>query len=1026
MEFIKRDTKKHNRNGDLSIVSATTIISNGSTGGSGGNYLPAIDNGDGTYTVDLSQVTFNGNLISTGEVSAYGAGASSGTGGVTVYDGLDSEDSEVALSANQGRILKSLIDNIDVGDIDLSGYYNKTEIDNTLKKYSKTDHTHTIYADKEHSHSQYVDTTSVQTIKGTKTFEDSILIKNGSSILDSNEWGVLGVNPTGWNGLPTDGNSIGLGTGAVPVYIRTSGNIYHYIKDDKQSYTVLDSKNCWTYCTPISHNTDTTKHITATERTNWNSVYNDWNKVFTINSDGDLKIKVNVIGEKEISAFGAGTSTGGSSGVDIVDALTSTRTDAALSANQGKILKGLIDNFDFSGYYNKSELDALIAKKAPLSHTHSEYVPISNTAATFVTSNQTGVLNFKSTNTTSTGIRIYTNDTNRGGLWWSNDSGTYLYNANNGDSIGINDSGTPFYNNGATQYTLYHSGNCIPTDANRLVSLYGKAENNDMLDRPTTANVTFTDKSLRYYLATSAMTEGKPSSDSMIIHCGWDNTGWNAQLAIPSGNNKSMQWRNQGDGSTNTSATVWNSWKTILDTYNYSSYALPKSGGTMNTDARLVMQSNVTSGNYIGSSAWQIMAFSSAFQIKPAAYGTTNFSGGLSMNTNTISFNNNELLHTKNYSSYSLPISGGSLTGKLSTQTNAYYANDTWGINLCNSDIVGVNNIYFDDLAQNNGEGIQFARTNGNWDVLRAEDGVLKFATNKVLGGTTTDAYNILTSNGGKIDGALTVQSIVLQEINEINSINNYKLHLNYRVANDVSLCVGGGNVGVGYSTPSEKVDILNNKASTNTFVHTKRGDTGYGISFGVGAGGVNRGLYDDNLDRWIIYADSSGVNLSKNIWITQDAWANGLNLNRSVAGGGCAIAVWSAGTHIGNFGINGSKQFEFNNVTNGVAVTKFYVDGNGNVNASGEVTAHSDKRLKSNIKPLTVRGELNPVTYTKDGKQCIGFIADEVQELYSELVVVDNNSDEKYLSLNYAQLTAVLYAEIKELKERITKLENK
>ena len=48
-------------------------------------------------------------------------------------------------------------------------------------------------------------------------------------------------------------------------------------------------------------------------------------------------------------------------------------------------------------------------------------------------------------------------------------------------------------------------------------------------------------------------------------------------------------------------------------------------------------------------------------------------------------------------------------------------------------------------------------------------------------------------------------------------------------------------------------------------------------------------------------------------------------------------------------------------------------------VSASGEVTAHSDKRLKSNIKPLEVRGELNPVTYEKDGKECIGFIADEV-----------------------------------------------
>ena len=92
---------------------------------------------------------------------------------------------------------------------------------------------------------------------------------------------------------------------------------------------------------------------------------------------------------------------------------------------------------------------------------------------------------------------------------------------------------------------------------------------------------------------------------------------------------------------------------------------------------------------------------------------------------------------------------------------------------------------------------------------------------------------------------------------------------------------------------------------------------------------------------------------------------------------------------------------------------------------ASGEVTAHSDIRLKSNIKPLEVRGELNPVTYVKDGKECIGFIANEVKEIYPELVKEDE-SGEKYLSLNYAQLTAVLYAEIKELKKEIVELKKK
>ena len=84
-----------------------------------------------------------------------------------------------------------------------------------------------------------------------------------------------------------------------------------------------------------------------------------------------------------------------------------------------------------------------------------------------------------------------------------------------------------------------------------------------------------------------------------------------------------------------------------------------------------------------------------------------------------------------------------------------------------------------------------------------------------------------------------------------------------------------------------------------------------------------------------------------------------------------------------------------------------FYTDINvgGNVIANGEVTAYSDRRLKSNIKPLEDRGELMPVMFTMNGKDGIGFIAQDVQRLYPELV----NSNGEYLSLNYQQLTAVL-----------------
>ncbi len=59
--------------------------------------------------------------------------------------------------------------------------------------------------------------------------------------------------------------------------------------------------------------------------------------------NGELHCKLNFVGDLDVSAFG-GASGSGNPGVDLVDNLTSTRTDAALTANMGRHLKSLIDS----------------------------------------------------------------------------------------------------------------------------------------------------------------------------------------------------------------------------------------------------------------------------------------------------------------------------------------------------------------------------------------------------------------------------------------------------------------------------------------------------------------------------------------------------------------------------------------------------------------------------------------------------------------------------------------------------------
>lgn len=96
-----------------------------------------------------------------------------------------------------------------------------------------------------------------------------------------------------------------------------------------------------------------------------------------------------------------------------------------------------------------------------------------------------------------------------------------------------------------------------------------------------------------------------------------------------------------------------------------------------------------------------------------------------------------------------------------------------------------------------------------------------------------------------------------------------------------------------------------------------------------------------------------------------------------------------------------------------------------GNILATGEITAYSDKRLKSNIESLTYRGRLNPKSYIKDNKQSIGFIAQDVQELYPELVM-ETGGDNNYLSLNYSNITAVLSAQINTVEDEVTVLKRR
>ena len=75
----------------------------------------------------------------------------------------------------------------------------------------------------------------------------------------------------------------------------------------------------------------------------------------------------------------------------------------------------------------------------------------------------------------------------------------------------------------------------------------------------------------------------------------------------------------------------------------------------------------------------------------------------------------------------------------LTMANDRYYTSGQWGINMRNSDIIGVNSIYTNDVSETPTEAILFCRSNGNYDGIRAVNGELYFSDNVVR---TTQKYN--------------------------------------------------------------------------------------------------------------------------------------------------------------------------------------------------------------------------------------------------------------------------------------------
>lgn len=140
--------------------------------------------------------------------------------------------------------------------------------------------------------------------------------------------------------------------------------------------------------------------------------------------------------------------------------------------------------------------------------------------------------------------------------------------------------------------------------------------------RSTSANLAVTGLGgLRTFKATSSMTEGKPPvGDAHIIHLDWDNIdGYDAQIAVQ---NNSGQMAVRG-----MSNKIWQDWRIVLDSTNYTNYAAKKNA----YNSASVSNATITLGRSDGSTGTTLTVDNVAHATNADLAKNSNALGGSSL-----------------------------------------------------------------------------------------------------------------------------------------------------------------------------------------------------------------------------------------------------------------------------------------------------------------------------------------------------------------------------------------------------------
>ena len=426
-----------------------------------------------------------------------------------------------------------------------------------------------------------------------------------------------------------------------------------------------------------------------------------------------------------------------------------------ISGNTGSDLYLNFSNIYCRGsYYVNIDSGNYSSYAATKDHTHSGYAASSHThpdlplsggtmtgGVTFPDGSGSGISYLNMNNSDISGVNsIKMADTCQNG----SEGIQFIRSNGNYDSIYATDGILYFSVNGTstwpTTYTVYHNGNL---SLSNYVTKNGTGATGTWGINISGSAATLEHKNLSYtemdnlsgtFVYSAILSD---SSDTSGIQIGDSATKF--QLDAPLSG--SLRFRVNDTGGTN--STSWSSWVNILHTGNYTSYCAALSHShsyaskvTVGSTAYSVSSNNITIPAYPTTLACPAAL---TISLNGNSQGAWTGSAAKTINITPSSIGAAASSHSHSY----LPLSGGSMSsGACITFANGNGA--TTALALTNSNISGVNAIYTADNAESGAEGIQFARSNGNYDSIWASSGILYFSPNG--NSTYSTNYTVLTS----------------------------------------------------------------------------------------------------------------------------------------------------------------------------------------------------------------------------------------------------------------------------------------